>query len=101
MKNALSVVVVVLVFVSLCFAANTYSAPAAPAGTVQANNISLDRVPGTAKQVSIAPGEGSPMPSCQPGHCQDSLRMIGGEGSPMPSCQPGHCQDSLLPVEAL
>ena len=76
MKNALSVVVVVLVFVSLCFAANTSSAPAAPAGAVQANNISLNQVPETARQASLAPGEGSPMPSCQPGHCQDPLLPV-------------------------
>jgi len=53
--------------------------------------------PCTANQAALAPGEGSPMPVCQPGQqCNDDLRLTAGEGSPMPVCQPGQqCNDDL------
>ncbi len=44
-------------------------------------------------QSALAPGDGSPIPSCDPGkkcnRVDDQLQLRAGDGSPIPSCDPG------------
>ena len=49
----------------------------------------------------FSPGDGSPMPVCQPGKgCNnDQFQLRAGDGSPMPVCQPGKgCNNDQLAV---
>ena len=86
MKNTLLIAGVVVVLISAGFAVNSPSSAVSP----HRQNV-------TANHPAISPGEGAPMPLCQPGHnCDQTLRETAGEGAPMPLCQPGHNCDQTL-----
>ena len=54
-------------------------------------------------QLSLVPGDGSPMPVCQPGKdCNnDQFQLRAGDGSPMPVCQPGkNCNNDQFQLRA-
>ena len=86
MKNILTVTFATLLLASVACAATNSLPIANNAPAIAAHQSS---------RTALSPGEGSPIPTCQPGHkCQDDLREVAGEGSPMPVCQPGHhCPD--------
>ena len=100
MKNSLIVAIAVLTLAGMCCAANNAStavkiAVVNPQSALSTSDCGTHAPCASATNV-IAPGEGAPMPVCQPGqNCGDPVR-IAGEGAPMPVCQPGqNCGDKL------
>jgi len=102
MKNILIATLAAMMLATVASAA-TNSQPSATIAPTPRHQSSIaakpcnGAVPCNANQAALAPGEGDPMPVCQPGHqCSDDLRRIAGEGDPMPVCQPGHqCSDDV------
>jgi hypothetical protein len=101
MKNSLIVAIAVLTLVGMCCAANNAS-PAVKIAVVNPQSALLTSDCGThapcaSATAAMAPGEGAPMPICQPGqNCGDPVVQIAGEGAPIPICQPGqNCGDRL------
>ena len=92
MKKVL-VIVAVLLFGSVTFATNAPNNAISSAGSQLQQVHAIASTPLTTENVAMAPGEGGPLPTCQPGHCtqNNNLREVAGEGGPLPTCQPGHC----------
>ena len=103
MKNVLVITLATLLFAGVaCAATNSLNTAdiARPAVTANSQANSNCDAQGVCRssQAELAPGEGSPMPLCPPGHNCDDLRQIAGEGSPMPLCPPGHNCDDLREI---
>jgi hypothetical protein len=104
MKNSLLTSIATLILVGVSCAATNPSL-AAKVAVVRSQSIASSmhcttQAPCTSVRAGIAPGEGSPMPICQPGqNCGDPVMQIAGEGSPMPICQPGqNCGDPVMQI---
>jgi hypothetical protein len=86
MRNILAVTFALAMFAGVaCQATNPSQTTSSPA-VAAANSSSA--------QTALLPNEGSPIPTCQPGHCPPpgmQPQLIANEGSPIPTCQPGHC----------
>ena len=95
MKNRVIVVAVVVILAAFSFAADNSSLPS-PDFAVSFSNVMTQAI---TSRATAAPGEGGPLPICQPGHNCDGSRQIAGEGAPLRGCQPGYsCGDQVRPV---